>query len=524
MSSSSSSSDQQHLESSIRAAAGAIAQGTTAREGVEHVANVARAKRFAIPGLLVWLLSAPLDVVATRDMARGHLGDMLLVTASGAVAIVLAFARMSLRPPSPWGWRFSMTNTFAYLNVAFGLMGAMSGGLTSPYSGGALVCLASFGIVVTLRWRDGLFWCLPVALAYPATVLACALFMPEIARQLHDPRALVSLQFDIANMLSLYALVVAAGHVQWSLRNQVFEARNLGRYKLKKKIGAGGMGEVWVAYHQGLKRDVAVKILVRDEGTAEQAARAFTRFEREVRATADLTHPNTVRVFDYGVTDDGLCYYVMELLSGESLADLATHEAPLAPARALHLVGQAARALAEAHTRGIVHRDIKPENIVVTNAGGERDFVKVLDFGIAKLTSARDEETALTRAGSMIGTPKWMAPEAFMGKEVEAPADVYGLGAILYLLLVGKAPMRGETIGELAEEHTRATPVSIPSSVPKDIASVIERCLKRAPAERFADAGALAEALAACAPTDAKAVTERPNVIDAYGVTVVGNK
>jgi len=522
----SSSSSESRLESSIRAATGAIAQGTTAREGVEHVANLARAKRFAVPGLLVWMSSAPLDMLAASEIARGRLLDLLLVTVSGAIFIALAVARLALRPPSPRGLRFLMTGTFAYLNVAFGLMGAMSGGLVSPYSSGALVVLAAFGIVVTLRWRDGMRWAMPVAIAYPATILACAVFMPEIARQLHDARALVSLQFDVANLLSLYALVVAAGHVQWSLRNQVFEARNLGRYKLKKKIGAGGMGEVWVAYHQGLKRDVAVKILVRDEATAEQAARAFARFEREVRATADLTHPNTVRVFDYGVTDDGLCYYVMELLAGESLAELAKHEAPLPPARALHLVGQAARALAEAHARGIVHRDVKPENLVVTNAGGERDFVKVLDFGIAKLTSVRDEETALTRAGSMIGTPKWMAPEAFRGKPVEAPADVYGLGAVLYLLLTGTAPMPGETLGELAQAHLNETqaPLPLPSSVPADIAAVIERCLKRAPEERYPNAGALAEALAACAPTDARAATEKPNVIDAYGVTIVGNK
>ena len=520
----SSSPSQSRLESSIRAATGAIAQGTNAREGVEHVANIARAKRFAVPGLLVWLSTVPLDVLASRDLAHGHLADLFAITAAGALAIGLALVRMTLRPPSPRGWRVLMTGTFATLNVAFGLMGALCGGFTAPHGGGALVVLAAFGIVVTLRWRDGLRWYLPVAVAYPLTIVVCSAFMPEIARQYGDAAARVSLQFVVANLLSLYALVVAAGHVQWSLRNQVFEARNLGRYKLKKKIGAGGMGEVWVAYHQGLKRDVAVKILVRDEATAEQAARAFQRFEREVRATADLTHPNTVRVFDYGVTDDGLCYYVMELLAGESLADLAKHDAPLAPGRALHLVGQAARALAEAHARGIVHRDIKPENLVVTNAGGERDFVKVLDFGIAKLTSVRDEETALTRAGSMIGTPKWMAPEAFRGKPVEAPADVYGLGAVLYLLLTGTAPMPGETLGELAEAHSNKTPAPLPTTVPADIAAVIERCLKRAPEERYPNAGALAEALAACAPTDARAANERPNAIDAYGMTIVGDK
>jgi serine/threonine-protein kinase len=503
---------------------------SAAREPAEHVANIARAKRLWIPGLLVWLSSLPLDYVASQRMAPGRLLDLVLLSASGAAVIVVARVFLSLRPPSPLGWRALMTVTFASLNAAFGVMAALCGGLTSPFYGGALVVLAAFGIAVTLRWRDGLFWYAIVALAYPGALLACALWMPSIAVQLSDPLSRVSLQFNIANLVSLYALVVIAGHMQWSLRRQIFEARNLGRYKLIKKIGAGGMGEVWVAYHHGLKRDVAVKILLRDEGSEEQAARAVARFEREVHATVDLTHPNTVRIFDYGVTDDGLCYYVMELLHGENLASIASQDAPLPPARAIHLVAQAARALAEAHARGIVHRDIKPENILVTIAGGERDFVKVLDFGIAKLTAARDDETALTRAGSVIGTPKWMAPEAFMGKTVGAPADVYALGAILYLLLKGAPPISGETLGELAEAHTQMAPLPLPDSVPADVAAVTMRCLRKSPDERYANAGDLVEALAACSDagrwtaSNARRARESAKVISAYDVTVVEKK
>jgi hypothetical protein len=503
---------------------------TAAREPAENVANVARARRFAVPGLLVWSATFVLDAIATKYVAPGRFVQLALVSVAGLIVIAGALLRLRARPPpSPRAWRLLMTGTFTALNVAFALMGVIAGGALSPYFGGALVVLAGFGVVVTLRWREGLVWAAPVAAAYPATQLVAAAWSPAMLAQLARPDSRFALQFDAVNLLALYAIVVAAGHVQWSLRKQVFEARSLGRYKLKKRIGAGGMGEVWVAYHDGLKRDVAVKIL-RDEGAPEESAQAVARFEREVRATAELTHPNTVRVYDYGVTDDGLCYYVMELLHGENLASLAAHDAPLPPARAIHLVAQAARALAEAHTRGIVHRDVKPENLVVTNAGGERDFVKVLDFGIAKLTAGRDEATAITRAGSVVGTPKWLAPEAFAGKPAEAPADVFALGAVLYLLLKGVPPIPGETLAEIAAAHARKTPAPLPESVPTDLAAVVERCLRKAPEERFPNAGALAEALAACADagrwtaTDARAAPERGAHVDGYGVTVAARK
>ncbi len=220
-------------------------------------------------------------------------------------------------------------------------------------------------------------------------LFGAAAFSPHIAAQVHDPAAVTTLLINSAYVLSTCVLLVMCGHIVWSLRRQVFEARSLGRYRLKRRLASGGMGDVWAAYHPGLKRDVAVKIL-RPE-TQERSARALERFEREVHATAELVHPNTVRVFDYGTTEDGLWYYVMELLEGETLACHVARLGPLSPARAVHIVGQAARALGEAHERGIVHRDVKPENLFLTSLGGEHDFVKVLDFGIAKIREHRRE-------------------------------------------------------------------------------------------------------------------------------------
>jgi serine/threonine-protein kinase len=290
--------------------------------------------------------------------------------------------------------------------------------------------------------------------------------------------------------------LVVGGHIVWSLRRQLFEAKSLGRYRLKRRLASGGMGDVWLAYHAGLKRDVAVKVL---RVESHERAGAVTRFEREVRATAELAHPNTVRVFDYGTTEDGLCYYVMEFLQGETLRAHVDRLGALAPARAVHIIGQAARALGEAHERGIVHRDVKPENLFLTSLGGEHDFVKVIDFGIAKVANV---EGTATRSGWVLGTPEYMSPEVAMGKPADARSDVYALGAVLYFLLCGRPPFVGDNAGRLFFAH--ATEIPLPPStyvgraLPRDLEAVVMRALEKDPAARYESASELALALAAC--------------------------
>jgi serine/threonine protein kinase len=272
----------------------------------------------------------------------------------------------------------------------------------------------------------------------------------------------------------------------------------LGRYRLKRRLATGGMGDVWVAYHPGLKRNVAVKILRPDR--QERSASSLGRFEREVRATAELMHPNTVRVFDYGVTEDGLWYYVMELLEGETLAEHVSRLGPLPPARAVHIVGQAARALGEAHERGIVHRDVKPENLFLTSLGGEHDFVKVLDFGIAKVQNA---DAAMTETGWVLGTPAYMSPEVATGQTADARSDVYALGAVLYYLLCGRPPFEAENAAALFFAHVNENVVP-PSRVmqrplPSDIEGVVMRALEKEPSARYATGADLALGLSECA-------------------------
>ena len=183
----------------------------------------------------------------------------------------------------------------------------------------------------------------------------------------------------------------------------------------------------------------------------ERSASAHARFEREVRATAELVHPNTVRVFDYGTTEDGaLVLRHGAARGGDAGRSTCSRLGPLAPARAVHIVGQAARALAEAHERGIVHRDVKPENLFLTSLGGEHDFVKVLDFGIAKVQSP---DGTMTDTGCVLGTPAYISPEVAVGQEADARSDVYGLGAVLYFLLCGRPPFEAETAGALIFAH-----------------------------------------------------------------------
>jgi eukaryotic-like serine/threonine-protein kinase len=255
---------------------------------------------------------------------------------------------------------------------------------------------------------------------------------------------------------------------------------------------------VWAAFHTGLGREVALKTLRPERADAV----AVQRFEREVRAMTELTHPNTVRVFDHGVTDDGLWYYTMELLEGADLATLVAREGPLPPARAVYLVDQACRALAEAHARGTIHRDLKPENLFVTRAGTEGDFIKVLDFGIAKVLEEAESAT-LTREGTIAGTPSFMSPESAMGRPTTAASDVYALGAVLYFVLAGRPPFEQTALPALLFAHVSEAPAP-PSdkrgeALPEDLEQVVLRALEKQPEARYPDAGALAAALSQCA-------------------------
>ena len=287
-----------------------------------------------------------------------------------------------------------------------------------------------------------------------------------------------------------------------SLQRQAFdairEAKQLGAYTLKKKLGEGGMGEVWLAEHRLLKRPCAMKFI-----RAELAANPDTarRFEREVRAVTALTHFNTVRIFDYGNSDDGSFYYVMEFLDGPTLDKLVKERGPLAPGRAVYLLRQLCGALAEAHAAKLVHRDLKPGNILVATLGGQRDVAKLLDFGLVQDHSATESDDRITRAGTVLGTPSYMCPEQAAGESVDPRGDVYSLGAVGFFMLCGRPPFEGTSVGKLLTAHlTQPAPDvrSLRAEVPADLAAIVAKCLAKDPKERFQTVAELEAALAAC--------------------------
>jgi hypothetical protein len=296
-------------------------------------------------------------------------------------------------------------------------------------------------------------------------------------------------------------LATITSRVTYGLRKQVAEANELGQYVLEEKIGSGGMGEVWRARHRLLIRPAAIK-LIRPQ-VAGDPELLLRRFEREARATAALRSPHTVQLYDFGATEDGRLYYVMELLDGLDLDTLVRQYGPLPAERVVHILRQVCSSLQDAHANGLVHRDIKPANVVVSRAGTTFDFAKVLDFGLVKLDSARkaEEDAAmLTAEGSTSGTPAFMAPETVLGvADTDHRVDLYALGCVAYWLLTGKLVFTGKSAVEVMFHHAHTTPPR-PSTrselpIPASLEDLVMECLEKDPARRPASAEAVSTRL-----------------------------
>jgi eukaryotic-like serine/threonine-protein kinase len=304
--------------------------------------------------------------------------------------------------------------------------------------------------------------------------------------------------------LAMYMAVAVAiatygSHRIEVLRAEASNARRLGQYQLKQRLGSGGMGEVYLAEHLLLRRPCAIKLIRPDRAMDPNN---LLRFEREVEATATLTHPNTVQIFDYGRAEDGTFYYAMEYLPGLSLQGLVERHGPLPAERTIYLLRQVCGALREAHAIGLIHRDIKPTNILVCARGGFHDVVKLVDFGLVRAPEAGPQDGKLTQEGSLLGTPAYMSPEQAGGAaNLDPRSDIYSLGAVAYFLVTGVLPFKASSAMHMLAAHLYE-PVKPPRSVrpelPADLEAVILCCLEKDPAKRYADAESLDQALAQC--------------------------
>jgi serine/threonine protein kinase len=277
----------------------------------------------------------------------------------------------------------------------------------------------------------------------------------------------------------------------------------LGMYELESRIAQGGMGEVWRAKHQLLSRPAAIKLIkphANDSGELEIDAISIKRFEREAQVTASLRSPHTVQLYDFGVTGSGTFYYVMELLEGTDLESLVRDHGPLEASRVVNILEQTLDSLAEAHSHGLVHRDIKPANLHLSERGLEKNFVKVLDFGLVKLDRPDAVNHSLSRADRITGTPAYLAPELVTGQgSVDGRADIYALGCVAYYLLTGRLVFEGDSAIQVAVAHAMEAPIP-PSQrvglhIPKDLERIVMACLEKDPERRPRTAVALLEML-----------------------------
>jgi len=262
------------------------------------------------------------------------------------------------------------------------------------------------------------------------------------------------------------------------------------KYKVVRLLGEGGMGAVYEGEQMlgTTKRKVAVKTL---HPHLSRDVKIKQRFEREVGTIAELEHPHTIQVYDFGSTEEGILYIVMEFLQGKSLADYIEKEGAMMPDRVAYIMDQVCGSLEEAHGRGIVHRDLKPDNVVLVERAGKKDFVKVLDFGIAKRSKEEDKnEQKLTQQGMVLGTPPYMSPEQFTGRPIDARSDIYSLAVMSYEMLTGKLPFQADTAWEWATQHMTQPPIPIESMAeglraPESMRAAIRRALEKSPDARF---------------------------------------
>ena len=333
---------------------------------------------------------------------------------------------------------------------------------------------------------------------YPIAAPIAASLVPEVGAfwELHDEGlGVVVVNQTIA--VGIFAVVsVYITRTLYTMRRQLHAASRIGNYVIEGEIGKGGMGKVYRAQHSMIRRPTALKVM---ESQADRTLEALARFEREVQLSATLSHPNTITIYDFGRSEDATFYYVMEYLEGMDLQRLVEKFGPLPPERTAFILGQVCGSLAEAHSRGIIHRDLKPSNIFLTELGGLYDFVKVLDFGLAKQMHPAPDDVLVTQVGQVFGTPLFMAPETAAEDHVDHRSDQYSIGCVAYWMLTGRPPFTGATPYDVIAKHLRTDPMP-PSeaseiAIGKQLDNIVLKCLAKSAGDRFQGMDELMSAL-----------------------------
>jgi tRNA A-37 threonylcarbamoyl transferase component Bud32 len=363
---------------------------------------------------------------------------------------------------------------------------------------GSILLMFIYAMLVPNTWHAATPVILTISLAPTVTKLLFFAIHPTLYKPIRDAMTPAMMSENVVFMAVASGLAIYGVHVLNSLRFEAFEAKQLNQYKLIRLLGSGGMGVVYLAEHRMMKRPCALK-QIRPDFDANPVS--LERFEREVRATAQLSHPNTVEIYDYGRAEDGTFYYVMEYLYGLTLEELVERHGAIPPGRAIYLLRQACAALAEAHGSGLIHRDLKPANIFAARRGGEYDFTKLLDFGLVKDLHNEGEHASI-RGNAGQGTPHYMAPEQVAGlADLDHRVDLYALGCVAYTLVTGRPPFKRPSVSRVMAAHAHE-PVEPPSKfrpdLPADLERVILRCLEKSPDARHPDAKSLARDLDSC--------------------------
>ena len=468
--------------------------------------------------------AAGVAVQALSDIPRGHFHAQayVLFAISNLVMVGLwLFARGKARPLGLVRWVELVAVSLSMLAACFALRLANPGLVTGVAEFCRKHSLLSGGDPGLLRLVLELSGMLTALLAATQILALRAALVPSSLRHSLALVTGVGLPLTISSGLGWPAMLpgqfallprekvflIVFGTVWWLLTSatcaviarvvhrleaEVVVARRLGQYELGEKLGEGGMGVVYRARHALMKRPVAIKLLP----PCQAGQDAIARFEREVQLTSQLSHPNTVVIYDYGRTPDGVFYYAMELIEGASLEQIIHATGPMPAGRVIHVMRGVAGALAEAHEHGLVHRDIKPANILLGPRGGEPDVVKVLDFGLVRSVRAKGE---LTNAGVLMGTPLTMSPEAIRSPDrVDARSDLYALGAVAYYLLAGRHVFEAESAIEICAKHLHDDPPPLAARVPgldAGLERLVLACLAKEPAWRPGSARELLEHL-----------------------------